>query len=109
MSIILRLTFVIAGSIVLGSCVRTITAISDTHPLVSAEPIQNEFVVTIRPTPESTIEQVTLSPMTAVGYEKQYLGYVLIDSGRKCQEFADRLSAVQRGASRPPPEQLQVR
>jgi hypothetical protein len=47
--------------------------------------------------------------MTAVGYEKQYLGYVLIDSGRKCQEFADRLSAVQRGASRPPPEQLQVR
>jgi hypothetical protein len=98
MSIILRCAFAITGSIVLGSCARTIAAISDTQPLVSAEPVQTEFVVTIRQPPEDKIEQVTLTPTTSVGgYEKQYLGYVLIDSGKKCQAFADRLSAVQRG------------
>jgi hypothetical protein len=99
MSIILRLAFVIAGSIVLGSCARAVTAISgDSHPLISAEPLSSEFVVTARSSDGSKTEPVSLTPMTSIGgNEKQYLGYVLIDSAKKCQEFSDRLSAVQRG------------
>jgi hypothetical protein len=96
----LRFAFVILASIVLGSCSSAMTAISgDSRNMVSAEPIQYEFPVSIRKTPESPIEQVTLTPLTADAYVdvRQYLGYVLLDSGKKCQQFADRLSSVQRG------------
>jgi hypothetical protein len=96
----LRFAFVILASIVLGSCSSAITAISgDSRNIVSAEPIQYEFPASIRKTPESPIEQVTLTPLTADAYVdvRQYLGYVLLDSGKKCQQFADRLSSVQRG------------
>jgi hypothetical protein len=92
-----RLAHVI-GPIVLGGCVSTATAISETHRLVSAEPIRTEFVVTTRLSAQSAdTVQITLSPATAAGHEKEYLGYVLIDSGQKCQAFADRLSVAQRG------------
>ena len=40
---------------------------------------------------------MTLSAAASEGREKEYLGLVLIDSGTKCQEFADRLSTAQRG------------
>jgi len=93
-----RFTSVVAGSILLGGCVSAATAVSETHRLVGAEPIRTEFVVTMRLSPQSPdTTQVTLSPAAAAGHEKEYLGYVLIDSGQKCQEFADRLSVAQRG------------
>jgi len=92
MGVISRPAYVVAGSIVLGGCISTATAISDTQRLVSAEPIQTEFIVAT-----STGGQQTWSPAGVDGHEKAYLGYVLLDSGRKCQAFADRLSVAQRG------------
>ena len=74
MAIISRPAYVFAGSIVLGGCISTATAISDTQRLVSAEPIQTEFIVT-----SSTGGQETWSPAGVEGHEKAYLGYVLLD------------------------------
>lgn len=92
MAVISRTAYVIAGALFLGGCVSTATAISETQRLVSAEPIQAEFIVTT-----SAGVQQTWSPAGVDGHEKAYLGYVLLDSGKKCQAFADRLSVAQRG------------
>lgn len=86
---------IVAGPLLLAGCISAATAISDTHRLISADPIQTDFPATInvngQPTP------VTLSAAGSGGFEKEYLGLVLIDSGTKCQEFVDRLSTAQRG------------
>jgi hypothetical protein len=93
-----RLTPVFAGSLVVSGCITAATTITDTHKLVSAEPIQTVFIEPIRDPNTNIITQATLTPSTASpGYEKEYLGFVLIDSGQKCQAFTDRLSTAQRG------------
>ena len=90
-----RLTPILAGPLLLAGCISAATAISDTHRLIAANPIQTEFPVTMNvngvPTP------VMLTPAAPEGYQKEYLGLVLIDSGTKCQQFTDRLSTAQRG------------
>jgi hypothetical protein len=90
-----RSAVIIMGLVALVGCVSTATSISGSQRLVSAEPIQTEFTVPM--TPVSGVAPVLWSPATATGHEKEYLGYVLLDSGRKCQEFTNRLSVAQRG------------
>jgi hypothetical protein len=93
MTNISRLTSIIAGPLLLGGCISTATAVSDTRRLISADPIQTEFTATV----SGEAQPVTLSPTVPPGLGKEYLGLVLIDSGSKCQAFADRLSTAQRG------------
>ena len=97
MTHLFRLASVIAGPLILAGCVTAATTITETHKLVSAEPIEIEFTTPTTPVPG--IAPVFWSPATATATnnEKEYLGYLLIQSGQKCQEFADRLSTVQRG------------
>ena len=90
-----RSAVIIMGLVTLVGCVSTATSISGSQRLVSAEPIQTEFTVPM--TPVSGVAPVLWSPATATGHEKEYLGYVLLNSGRKCQEFTNRLSVAQRG------------
>jgi hypothetical protein len=95
---LLRFAPITVGPLALAGCISAATAVSDTHNLVSAAPLQTEFSVQIRDPKSNVIVQAPLSASTASpGYEKEYLGFVLIDSGQKCQEFADRLSTAQRG------------
>lgn len=92
---VFRLVSILAGPLLLAGCISTATAISDTHRLIAADPIQTEFPVTINVNGVAT--PVMLTPAAPPGYEKEYLGLILIDSGTKCQEFVDRLSTAQRG------------
>ena len=89
---VFRFASVIAVPALLTSCITAATTISDTHRLISADPIQTEFAATA-----SNGTTITLSPTAFGEYKKEYLGLVLINSGTKCQAFADRLSTAQRG------------
>ena len=92
-----RLVSVTVGVITLSGCVTTATNIAGTHKLIAAEPIQTEFTVPTTPFPGVSTEFWSPTVAAATGREKEYLGYILLDSGKKCEEFADRLSVAQRG------------